>query len=84
MFTSADKEIGVLIKTRREKLGITQHQLAKELGLSSPVFISLVESGKSKIPVDKAVWFSNRLEIPKAKMRKLLIESATQKIDMKL
>lgn len=84
MFTNADKELGILIKTKREKLGITQVQLSKELGLSSPVFISLIENGLSKLPLSNATWFSNRLEIPKSKMRKLLIEAATQKIDMSL
>jgi len=82
--TNADKKIGNLIKNKRNKLGITQIQIAKELGFTSPVFISLIESGKSKLPLEKALWFSNRLEIPKSKMKRLLIQSATQKITSSL
>jgi transcriptional regulator with XRE-family HTH domain len=82
--TEADKEIGKLIKAKRTKLGITQALIAKEMRLSSPVFISLIENGRSKLPLEMVLWFSNRLDIPKRKMRKLLIESATQKIDMRL
>jgi transcriptional regulator with XRE-family HTH domain len=45
-------EIGDRIKTARDKEGLTQGELAKALGYSSPTFISLIEAGERKVRVD--------------------------------
>lgn len=44
--------IGKRIKDAREQEGLKQVELAKELGYSSPTFISLIEDGKRKVKVD--------------------------------
>lgn len=46
------KQIGSRIKDAREKEGITQADLAKALGYSSPTFISLIEAGERKVRID--------------------------------
>jgi transcriptional regulator with XRE-family HTH domain len=45
-------EIGGRIKAARDKEGMTQGDLAKALGYSSPTFVSLIEAGERKVRVD--------------------------------
>lgn len=45
-------EIGMRIKDARDNEGMTQSELAKRLGYSSPTFISLIEDGKRKVRID--------------------------------
>lgn len=42
---------GQLIKKHRTQKGLTQIQLAKQLGYEIPQFISLMENGHSKVPL---------------------------------
>lgn len=54
---------GQLIKKHREKIGMTQLELARELGYEIPQFISIVEHGRSKVPLDKCKKISEVLNI---------------------
>lgn len=45
-------EIGGRIRDARDKEGLTQAELASQLGYSSPTFISLIEDGKRKVRID--------------------------------
>lgn len=46
-------EIGNQWKTLREKAGLTQRDVADELGYTTPQFISNVERGRCRYPVEK-------------------------------
>lgn len=50
------------IKERREKLGLTQDELAKELGYISRSSIAKIESGKVDIPQSKILSFAKALK----------------------
>ncbi|BBA50441.1 putative transcriptional repressor [Fusobacterium varium] len=50
------------IKERREKLGLTQEELAKELGYISRSSIAKIESGKVDIPQSKILSFAKALK----------------------
>ena len=55
---------GKLIRKHREKLGMTQLQLAKALGYEIPQFVSLCENEHSKVPKAKCELFIKTLGIP--------------------
>jgi len=47
---TTNQVIGEKLKAARLKAGLTQTEVATRLGLSSPMFVHLLESGKSKVP----------------------------------
>ena len=47
----ADKRLGEYLRSKREQLGLTQSEVAHNLGYGSPQFISNIERGISNVPV---------------------------------
>jgi len=43
------KELGQRIRARREELNLTQTELAKKIGKSSPAYIAFIEAGERNI-----------------------------------
>lgn len=68
------EKIGEIIRAKREEKGITQLELAKELGYSTSQFVSLFERGLSKVPVDVLGKLSVKLSIPRNKMLAPILE----------
>lgn len=58
-----DKRIGRRLKECREKIGLTQEQLAEKLGVS-PVYISTVERGVTFPRIDRLIALLNTLRAP--------------------
>lgn len=58
-----DKRIGKRIKECREKMGLTQEQLAEKLGVS-PVYISTVERGITFPRCERLINILNTLHAP--------------------
>lgn len=56
------KEIGLKIKTAREKKKLTQVQLAEKIGVSN-VFISQLESGAKRASADNLAKLSKILNV---------------------
>lgn len=52
-----------IIACRRQELALTQTELAKRLGYRNVNFISQVESGKSKVPLEKVIEIARALDI---------------------
>jgi transcriptional regulator with XRE-family HTH domain len=67
--------LGELIKEYRIKAGFTQMELAEKLNYSIPQFISLMENGHSKIPLNVLGEIISILHIPEKKALDLLMES---------
>lgn len=80
MITSADIKLGKMLQQKRKEMGYTQIDMAIYFGFTSPVFFSLVESGKSKLPASRVKLISTKLNISPKKIEKLLIESAKEEI----
>lgn len=66
--------LGALIKEYRLKAGMTQLELATKLNYSIPQFISLMENGHSKIPLNVLGKIIPILSIPEKKAIDLLVE----------
>lgn len=50
-----------IIKNKREILGYSQEYMAHELGITQPTY-ALIESGKSKISLERAIQLSKILD----------------------
>lgn len=57
-------DVGNKIKTRRKSLGISQQELAEAVGYSNKSMVSLIESGRVNVPMDKIVQIADYLKIP--------------------
>ena len=67
--------IGKFIKQKREQKHLTQKQMSDLLGYENPQFISLMENGHSKIPLNILGQLLSILSIPEKKAIDLLVES---------
>ncbi|WP_113913630.1 helix-turn-helix domain-containing protein [Roseovarius dicentrarchi] len=66
-------DLGGWLKSLREGRGLTQRELAVELGLDYYTFISQLENGRGKIPCNRyRDWAQALGQDPKAFVRKLL------------
>lgn len=57
-----DMELGEVIAKRRTELNLTQAELANKLGLDKTNFISMVEKGRSKMPLAHILKMASALE----------------------
>ena len=56
--------VAEIVSIRRQDLGMTQAELAKRLELDSANFISILEAGRSKVPIERVVDFAEALKMP--------------------
>lgn len=75
------ENIGALIKSYREKSNMTQKTLSELLGYENPQFVSLIENGHSKVPLNVVGRIIDILKIPEKKVVDILV-SAYQKAIM--
>jgi transcriptional regulator with XRE-family HTH domain len=54
---------GEVLAQRRQDLALSQAELAKVLAYPSVNFISMMESGRSKVPIERSVEIAAALEI---------------------
>ena len=69
------KQLGDVIKGFRFKADLTQKELAEKLGYSIPQFISLMENGHSKIPMNVLGELISILKIPEKMVLDILVDS---------
>jgi len=72
------QKIGENIKNAREQAGLSQMDLAKEVGFSSATAISLLESGERKVSVKDLEKISEVLHVD----IKLLLDQKIEKTDI--
>lgn len=70
-----DNSLGLLLKEYRVKAGMTQTDLALKLNYEIPQFISLMENGHSKIPLNVLGELIQILKIPEKKAIDILVET---------
>jgi transcriptional regulator with XRE-family HTH domain len=78
--SSVHNKIGSLIRMARESQRMSQIELAKKLGYSSPQFVSLFERGASKVPVETLGQILEILGLDERKFIKLLVTDFKKRI----
>jgi transcriptional regulator with XRE-family HTH domain len=68
-------KIGTLIREYRLKAALTQLELAYKLGYEIPQFISLIENGHSKVPLNVVAQLITHLGIPERLILNALVEA---------
>lgn len=68
-------QFGALVKEYRLKRGLTQMELASQLGYSNPQFVSLVERDQSKAPLSMLGQLIVVLGIPESEVQELLLNN---------
>lgn len=58
-----NKEIGQRIRDQRNRLGMSQQELAEAVGYTSKVAISRIEAGQINIPMDKMARIAKCLDV---------------------
>ncbi|MBC7743372.1 MAG: helix-turn-helix transcriptional regulator [Bdellovibrionaceae bacterium] len=69
------KHLGQVVKDFRAKAHLTQKDLAEKLGYNIPQFISLMENGHSKIPLNVLGELISFLKIPEKMVLDILLET---------
>lgn len=58
------REAGLWLKELREKRGISQREMAEMVGVLYYTYISQIETGRGKVPVDSYETWANVLGVP--------------------
>lgn len=62
----SDKLIGIRIKNERERLGMSQAELARRMGYSARSTINRIETGQQNVPREKVEQFAKILGVSPA------------------
>lgn len=68
------KRMGNYLRQKRELKGLTQAQVATQLGYGSPQFISNIERGVSRVPVKSLRSFIALYDLPVDEVIDLLLQ----------
>lgn len=68
------KRMGNFLREKRESKGLTQAQVATQLGYGSPQFISNIERGVSRVPVKSLKYFIDLYSLRPDEVIDLLLE----------
>ncbi len=67
------QEAGRWLKAARERAGLTQAQLSEEVGLRYYTFVSQVESGVGRLPIETQAAWAKALRLDEADFAKTLL-----------
>ena len=76
------ERLGSLLKDKRVEKGITQMSLARELGYSSPQFVSNWERGMCSPAFDTLPLISKLLGIPKKEIIELILDETRSELEV--
>ena len=68
------REAGLWLKALREGRGLSQRQLANQLGADYYTFISQLETGRGRIPPDRYLQWAEALGVEPAEFVKTLMQ----------
>ena len=58
------KEAGQVLKSMRERKGLTQRELAEKVGFDYYTFIAQIEAGRGRIPPERYAAYARALDVP--------------------
>ena len=71
--TDLRQEGGKIIKQMREQAGLSQTDLGRALGLAGKQFISQIENGRTRIPLDQVPVWAKAMKVEPRELMKLLM-----------
>lgn len=74
------QNVAKMARAARKKSGLTQTELAKEIGFGSPQFVSNWERGLCSVPDHVLKDFSNALDIPYVKILNAKVRDYRQQL----
>lgn len=74
-------ELSQIIKQARKKTGLTQKEVSESLNYSSPQFISCIERGTVKIPLEVLGQLVKKYDINRTKVKKILMKQYAETIE---
>lgn len=77
-------EIGQMIRDYREKKGLTQLELSKELGYETSQFVSLFERGLSKVPIEVLGRLVLILGLPEKHFKEIIFKDFQDEVNERL
>ena len=77
-------EIGQMIRSYREKKGMTQLDLSKALGYETSQFVSLFERGLSKAPIEVLGRLVLILGLPEKDFKEILFKDFQNEVNERL
>jgi len=60
---SLRKDAGRWLRARREKLGLSQRDLARLVNTEYYTFISQIEAGRGRVPADRLIFWARALDV---------------------
>lgn len=81
---SPNKSLGAFLKERRTALGLSQADLARDLGYGSPQYVSDWERGHSGVPMKRLLALADALEIDRDTLFDLLLDFSLQRVESEL
>ena len=73
--TPFNKQLGELVQKHRKQKGLTQMELAMKLGYDTPQFVSIIERGLAKIPMNTIGQLIILLDIPEKKIVQMHLDA---------
>lgn len=67
------QEAGRWLKAARERVGLTQAQLSEQVGLRYYTFVSQVESGVGRLPIETQAAWAKALSLDEAEFARTLL-----------
>ena len=73
-------KLGGLFRTYRQQAGLTQEELAGQMGLKRTSIVNF-EAGRQDMPLKKVLKLASLLKIPKTKLAAVMLEATTSTED---
>lgn len=67
------REAGVELKRLREHRGLTQREVAEQVGFEYYTFIAQIESGRGRLPPDRYEAYSVALGVPRQDFARMML-----------
>ncbi len=78
------KKMGLYLREKRESKGLTQAQVAVQLGYGSPQFISNIERGVSRVPLKSLKNFINLYELQANEVIEVILDEKRDQLKNQL
>lgn len=77
------KQLGIFLRKKRQKKGLTQKAIAEKLGFATAQFVSNIERGLAELPLTRVDAYSEILELDGMELKQMLGKALLDKVQRK-